>query len=357
MKRLFPLLIVATSFAAAPLSAQQSDSAAFVIRLGHDTTAIERYVRTADRVIIETVTRSPVTALHRMELFVKPDGSFERAMYRSSRPGTQAPPTERMLNVAAGLVPMVGPFYTPYELTIQRGLAGTTQPAVVRLQRAGDTVDIPVARVGRDSVTLTSQFGEPMRAHVDARGRLLHLMTPNFVTVERIKWADVDRFVQDFAARDAIGKGLGALSPRSTSRMNIGGANVWLDYSRPGKRGRPVWGALVPYGQVWRMGANDAAHLAADRTLELGNLTLTPGTYTLFLEPTAAGWTLIVNKQSNISGLERDPAHDVGRIAMTMENLSEPVEWFTIAISERDGAATFSVAWDKTRGSVPLRVK
>jgi hypothetical protein len=263
--------------------------------------------------------------------------------------------SERVL--AKNAVPMAGPFYAPYELAIMRAVSGSGLKASVPLLANTNLVDIPVERIGRDSVSLTNQFGEPMRAHIDARGRLLHLHTPAFTTVERLRWVDLDALKADFAGRDATGKGLGMLSPRQTYRSTVNGVNIWIDYSRPGMRGRPVWGALVPYGRVWRMGANDAAHLATDRTLDIGGVTLAPGTYTMFLLPTADEWTLIFNRKTNISGLDHDESQDVGRVKLTKESLSTPAEWFTIGVNEREGAGALSVSWDRTRGTVPIVVR
>ena len=342
---------------AAPLHAQgRADSAAFIIRLGNDTTAVERYIRTGDQLIVESVQRSPSTVTHRLVLDLTPANQVQKGAYVMVRPGATAAPVERALTPPAGFIPMVGSFYSLYELAMMRGVAAGAK-STVKMLAGSDTVAIPIERVGSDSVTLTNQFGEPMRAHIDARGRLLHLHTPAFTTVERIKWVDLERMTSDFAARDANGKGLGMLSPRQTYRTRVGGANIWVDYSRPGMRGRPIWGALVPYGAVWRTGANDAAHFSTDRTIQLGDMTLAPGTYTLFLLPTATDWTLIVNRQTGMSGLERDAANDIGRVALTTETLQQPAEWFTIGVNENAGAGRISIAWDRTRGSVPFTVK
>jgi hypothetical protein len=362
----------------AAASAQRADSAAFIIRLGKDTTSIERYIRTPSQLIIEAVSRSPSTTVHRMVIDYGANNAVQRTAYTVSVPGREQPAaratiefrgdsavmtteqggqsrTQRVL--ARNAVPMAGPFYSPYELAVMRAVAASGMKSSVQLLAGGNLVDIPVEKIGRDSVTLTNQFGEPMRAHIDARGRLLHLHTPAYTTLERLPWVDLDKFVADFANRDATGRGMGNLSPRQTYRRAVGGANVWVDYSRPGMRGRPIWGALVPYGRVWRTGANDAAHFSTDRTIEIGGLTLAPGTYTMFLVPAADQWSLIFNKQTGMSGLERTEAQDVGRVQLTKSETAAPVEFFTISVDESGGTGTLSFAWDRTRASVPFTVK
>lgn len=360
----------------ASASAQQRDSAAFIVRLGDDTVSVERYVRTGNRITIEGVQRSPSTARHRLTMDLDGQrvtgGEWTVTGAASAEPvlrrvvalrgdsaivtTTQAGATREARVAARDAILMAGPFYTPYEMAIRRALAGGAQRAEIPLLAGNAVARIPVERVGADSVALQNQFGEPMRAHVDAQGRLLHLHTPAFTTVERLPWVDLDALTNEFAARDASGRGLGPLSPRHAYRVNVGGANLWVDYSRPAKRGRPVWGRLVPWGEVWRLGANDATHLAVDRRVMIGDLALQPGTYTLFLLPTADAWTLIVNGGTGISGLERDSTKDVGRVPLTLESMERPAEQLTIdVVPSRDGGRLV-VAWDQTRGSAAIRV-
>lgn len=372
------LALAALQPAVRPLAAQAPDSGSFIIRLGHDTTVIERYVRTADRLVAEAVQRSPSTVLHRLELRLDAQGQVVGGEWTARAPGAAEPSVRREFqfrgdsatvtttqggatrtqNVAArGAIPLAGPFYAPYELALMRGARAGGARADIPLLPGGSVVTTPVQRVGGDTFSINNQFGEPMQAQLDGRGRLVRLWTPAFTTVERVGWLDLDRLAADFAERDRTGRGLGALSPRQTTRQRVGEANVWLDYSRPAMRGRPIWGALVPWGQVWRMGANDAAHLATDRTLQLGDITLEPGTYTLFLLPTEQAWTLIVSRATGISGLEHDPAHDVGRTVLRTETLAAPAESFTMQVAGSGDDARLAIQWDRTRATVPLRVR
>lgn len=367
-------LFAATCAAAA--AAQTADSAAFIIRLGNDTTAIERYVRTADRIVAEAVQRSPATITHRLELALDANGGVRRAEW-TVRPAAAAQPSLQRVTTftadsaviettqggatrtqrvaAAAAVPAVMPFYSPFEMLVRRFVAGGTQQGVGHMLGGASVVEIPLSRAGADTVALTNQFGEPMRVVHDAAGNLVRLHTPAFVTVERTRWLDMDALVREFAARDATGRGMGPLSPREAYRVSVAGANVWVDYSRPHARGRPIWGALVPWNQVWRMGANEAAHMSTDRALRIGDVAVEPGTYTLFLEPSPTGWQLIINRATNISGLERDPAQDVGATAMTVEQASSHAEQFTIEVQQQQDGARLQVRWADRRGWVPLR--
>lgn len=145
-------------------------------------------------------------------------------------------------------------------------------------------------------------------------------------------------------------------SPRDTAVGVIGGDTVLVDYGRPSRRGREIFGALVPWGQVWRTGANSATTLVLGGAAELGGTPVAAGTYTLYSLPTPEGWTLIVNGQTGQWGTEYAEARDVARIPMTVSRI-EPVDTFRIEVAggETEGQLTF--AWDTLQGTVTLRAR
>jgi hypothetical protein len=148
------------------------------------------------------------------------------------------------------------------------------------------------------------------------------------------------------------------LSPRDTTRFRTAdGRRIYIDYGRPSRRGRRIMGGLVPYGRVWRTGANAATTLVTEADLTIGGTRVPRGTYTLYTIPTAEGWTLIVNRQTGQWGTQYDPSRDFVRIPMRVSPLRQPVEQFTIALEAgRAGANTLALAWENTRAAVPFRV-
>lgn len=148
------------------------------------------------------------------------------------------------------------------------------------------------------------------------------------------------------------------LSPRDTSRfVTNDGRRVYVDYGRPSKRGRQIMGGLVPFGRVWRTGANAATTLVTEADLTIGNARVPRGTYTLYSIPTPEGWTLIVNRQTGQWGTQYDPSRDFVRIPMQVSALRQPVEQFTITLEKgRAGANTLALTWENTRATVPFRV-
>jgi hypothetical protein len=162
----------------------------------------------------------------------------------------------------------------------------------------------------------------------------------------------------------AVAQGAGAqaqqmASPRDTAMQMIGGTHVMVDYGRPSKRGREIFGGLVPHDRVWRTGANAATTFVTSRDLVIGGTPVPAGTYTLYTLPSAKGWKLIVNKQTGQWGTEYDQGQDLARIDMKVETASgPPVEQFTIDIEPRGTTGgTLRLSWDTTRASVPFTIK
>ncbi|HET9743285.1 MAG TPA: DUF2911 domain-containing protein [Terriglobales bacterium] len=148
-------------------------------------------------------------------------------------------------------------------------------------------------------------------------------------------------------------------SPPGTAEFTFAdGKKVTIDYSRPHAKGRKIVGGLVPYGQVWRTGANEATSLKTDTDLNIGGTTVPAGNYTLYTLPSESGWKLIVNKQTGQWGTVYDEKQDFARIDMQTSSLPEMVEQFTMSFSKSgDDSATLNLDWEKTRASVEVKEK
>jgi hypothetical protein len=159
------------------------------------------------------------------------------------------------------------------------------------------------------------------------------------------------------------------VSPHDTISLVVDGDRVTIVYGRPyttkpgTSEARKIWGGLVPYNQVWRTGADEATLLITEQPITIGDLTLAPGSYTLFTYPTADGAAkLIVNKKVGQWGIpydeKKEAANELARIDLKKETLDEPVTQFTMAIERGpSGGGVISMMWENTKYSVPFSVK
>jgi hypothetical protein len=131
-------------------------------------------------------------------------------------------------------------------------------------------------------------------------------------------------------------------------------------YSKDPKSGeiRPIWGKLIPYGEVWRTGADEATTLITEKSIVLGGVTVPAGSYTLYTLPAADGSAkLIVNKELGQWGTVYDPAQDLARIDLTRTTLPAPVDQFTITLTKGpSGSGVIAMAWENTQYSVSYTV-
>jgi hypothetical protein len=136
------------------------------------------------------------------------------------------------------------------------------------------------------------------------------------------------------------------------------GKTITIDYSSPRMRGRKIFGGLVPYGKVWRTGANEATTLVTDTDLIVGGTTVPAGSYTIFSIPDQGKWTLIISKTTKEWGTNYSgEANDLARIPMKASPLSSPVEDFLIAFDKTGDACVLHFDWETTRASVDITEK
>lgn len=148
------------------------------------------------------------------------------------------------------------------------------------------------------------------------------------------------------------------LSPRDTTRATVGTAHLLVDYGRPSKRGRVIWGGLNPWGKVWRTGANAATTFVTDRDLAFGSAVVPAGTYTLYTVPNEKGpWYLVVNKQNGQWGTEYHEEQDLVRIPMTTKSVGSSVEKFAINVVPSGSGGAIQLVWDQTEADAPFSVK
>ncbi|RFP64114.1 DUF2911 domain-containing protein [Hymenobacter lapidiphilus] len=141
-------------------------------------------------------------------------------------------------------------------------------------------------------------------------------------------------------------------SPPATANGKVGNATVTVVYSSPSVKGRPVWGQLVPYGQVWRAGANDATTITFDQPVTVEGKPLAAGTYSLFTIPTEKQWTMIFNKEAKQWGAYKyDEKKDALRVTVTPQKAITPAEQLIYDVTPTG----LTLRWENM--TVPVAIK
>jgi hypothetical protein len=379
------------ALATAPLGLAAQDTqptGAFIVRLGTDTTAVERFTRAGNTYQIEQALRSPRTSFRHTHLELTPSGEISTVFLMHHRIDNPSGPllastqlsyasgdsatvemkrgdtasTRRVL-ARPGAIPSLAQSFLAYELAAMRMRASAADSmAVTLVNPSGDPTPVIVKRVGADSMTFRLPF-LTYRAHIDPAGRITRLYQPRGTSVERVPNVDVNAIASAWAALDASGKAMGPLSPRDSVSTRVGDAAITIRYARPSKRGRVIFGDIVPWDTVWRTGANDATVLTTDRDLVIGGTAVPAGSYTLFTLPTRSHTRLIINRETMrdgepLAGTDYDASKDFARIPMTTTTLAAPVQQFTIELTPRGAReGVLRLAWDRREMTVPIQVR
>lgn len=365
---------------------QVQDSGAFVVRLGTDTLSLEKYTRTATQLRGEYVIRSP-RSLHRIYTAdLNADGTIRRFEVVTHNIGGGPGPMETRMSadfsrgdtvtivsprgdssattkvaVPRGTYPYTLHIYGLVEQIARHARAGGKDSvAFTALASADRTSGGYIKKLRGDTMMMTFNEGQlaglgPFTFRLDPQGRLVWLTGKGStvqVDVERVASVPMAQAGPMFANRP-----LGQLSVRDTARASIGGANVWVDYSKPSKRGREIFGNVVPWNTVWRTGANAATQFSTPVDLVIGGATVPAGKYTLWTLPTQTGWKFIINKQTGQWGTAYDQQQDLARVDARVETLATPVEQLIIAFEPAGSPTALTISWDKTKVSVPVAKK
>jgi hypothetical protein len=381
-----PLLVTTAVGAQAPVSG------VFVSTLGNDTIAVERYTRNGSRLEGEVLTRNPRVQIVRYVADLG-NGKF-RGMSVSTRSGDAEPNAAPLFS----MITLIGDSTASIEVqrggrpdtanTTRRTFRGRVAPSIPGLPSAvglyeqilafnqptgrdslrlsmlgaGNPATLSLLRRSRDTIVMVSSFnpGWIEVATVDAGGRVTALdatATTVKTRTHRASALDFDATVKAWTALEAARGRAGRMSPLDSVKTTLGTATVEIVYSRPFKRGRQIWGDVVPWGRPWRTGANAATQLTTSADIIIGATIVPAGKYTLWSLPSATGTQLIINTQTGQWGTIYDPSKDLVRVAMTQGTTGRVIEQFTISIAPQGNAAVLRMAWDDREFSVPFVVR
>ena len=150
------------------------------------------------------------------------------------------------------------------------------------------------------------------------------------------------------------------LSPKDSAKISLNDLDLKVEYNRPSKRERDIFGALVPFNEVWRTGANEATTFSSNKDLIIDSILIKKGKYTIWTVPMDKSWKVMFNSKQYDWGVNEkmqpmwDPNYDVMEIEVPTKLLDEIVEDFTIAFDNTTGKLKLSMAWDRTKIEVPI---
>ncbi len=364
-----------------PLHAQERGG--FVTLLGRDTVAVERFTRSANLLEGEVVLLAPRVTHATYRLRWSASGAPTEFTIEQRVVNDTAPPMTlhhvigadsirftraqgaTLRAVAAPAEAAVYPenlyFWALYEMQTRLATRTPGDSTAVRMISAGGPKPYTTYFRRRSADTLSTKFFYPeywMNYVVDRDGRLLAVdgsHTTIKILATRQPDAPVEAFLASAAARERVSGAVGDMSRADSIATRIGDAQISVAYSRPAMRGRAIWGALVPYGTVWRTGANAATRLRVTAPVMLGGVAIPAGNYTLFSLPTADGAELIVNRQFGQWGTEYHAEQDLVRIPVTRERTSDTTERLTIRFArDNAGADTLVLEWADMRWTVQI---
>lgn len=149
---------------------------------------------------------------------------------------------------------------------------------------------------------------------------------------------------------------LPAASPRATVEQQFSMSKITVDYGRPGVKGRKVFGDLVPYGKVWRAGANSSTKIEFRQSINFGGVMVPAGKYGLYILPNEKEWKIILNSDSQSWGTAYDASKDLYSVAVPVQKVADRQEFFEIALQPvDDNAINLVFKWDNVKAVVPMK--
>ena len=146
-------------------------------------------------------------------------------------------------------------------------------------------------------------------------------------------------------------------SPKQKVEQQFSMTKISVEYGRPGVKGRKVFGELVPFGKVWRAGANSATKVTFEQNVEFGGKEVKAGAYALFVIPMEKEWKVMLNKDANQWGAYTyDEKLNVAEFTVPVQKMADKQEWFEIAVNPVDiHSAEMLIKWDMTKVAIPIK--
>ena len=212
-----------------------------------------------------------------------------------------------------------------------------------------------VSKGNDNTMIFGGDFLEYAKIKSTPEGRILAYdgtATPWNYIVTKLKPINVDEMAKRMSKKAKIG----IPSPKAIVDFRIANDTINLSYSRPLKRGRKIFGGVVPFDSVWRTGANDPTTISFPYDAQFGKITIPKGEYCLYTIPRADGWTLIFNTDFKKWPTEPNRSKDFALVPLQVRNAVQPADQLTITIDPVKGGGIIKIIWDETEAFASFRV-
>lgn len=360
----------------------------FVTQLGMDTISLEKIEIGRNALHAEIVKRSPRTTFTKCDLSF--DENFQIIEYREldiypfGESGDsilrariiQRNPSNDSLQVMTNSLRRRNSYILGEDLNVLPWFDLAQWPFMLVLQkmnksRLDSIAQVYLSNANLDTIRIARQDSLHVKVWHPRQGVLVVNLSDNNQISEldaqgtTKKWIsrrtdtplDLLAFARRYTQQEAKGSSVRAVSTRGKTDVELLGAAIHIDYGQPSRRGRELFGALVPYGKVWRTGANLATHFTTDKDLLFDkSLKVPAGTYTLFTIPEITGGILIFNKQTGQSGVAYNRDFNLGTVPMAINTSNVSEEFFTIDVFQQGNKGVIQFKWGNVWFEVTFEV-
>ncbi len=207
--------------------------------------------------------------------------------------------------------------------------------------------ELQLERIDKNHIRFWSNISEEIEIYIDDNGRIKTIDAIGSVwnlKIHRTKPVDIEQYTERYKNRPIMGNP----SPRDVISKKIGETNITVDYGRPSKRGRQIFGNVVPYNKIWRTGAGAATTISFDKDISFGDKRVLAGKYNVYSLPTENAFTLILNSNLDAWGSVYLPEYDVAQLAMKKSKSSELVDKFMFEIIDKGRKGVLKLSWEAT---------
>jgi len=376
------LQFIVLIFGTMKLFGQQSYNASFVATLGSDTVIVETYNMLPNHLYGKAFLRYPEDQIGVFDFRFYPDGSIQHYSISFMNPdssyvtsaGTQGVFCENDTCTWFASWPGGDTEYVNKHIAKQMDFIGGWTPTLsliewncMRLIKSGQQSfpitmlndyigvrHVAVSKGNAGTLIFGGDFLEYAKIKATPEGRILAYdgtATPWNYIVTKLGPINVDEMAKRMSKKPKIG----IPSPTAVRNFAIANDTIGLSYGRPFKRGRKIFGGVVPYDSIWRTGANDLTKLNLPYDVQFGKVTIQKGEYALYTIPSEDRWTLIFNTDFKQWPTEPNRSKDFALVPLQVRKAAQPTDQFTITIDPVKGGGIIKFIWEETEAFAPFR--